>query len=89
MCKFVVGQRVVIAKPMGNPWLRGSEATIKSGIEKYNTEKGFWVAGYRIEIDGYPGRPFVAAESELAPVEHFARSASREQRVREVQHEKA
>ena len=89
MCKFEVGQRVVIAKPIGNPWLRGAEATVKSGIEKFNTEKGYWIAGYHIEVDGYPGKPFVAAESELAPAGSFPRRATRQQRVMEVLNETA
>jgi hypothetical protein len=63
--KFKAGSKVIIARPIGNPQLGGTEATIKSSIDKFKTVEGFWVTGYRIAVDGYPGKPFVAKESEL------------------------
>jgi hypothetical protein len=63
--KFEVGTKVIIARPIGNPQLAGIGAVIKSGIDKFKAEEGYWVTGYHIEIDGQAGKLFVAAESEL------------------------
>lgn len=62
---FQIGQRVTIARPVGNKQLIGAKATIMSGIDEFKIERGPMVKGYWIEIDGISGKPFVAEESEL------------------------